>query len=49
MFAGLDEATSIDEIQIFVAQSKIIVYEVETMLSGIKMVMKQSLGIFYLC
>ena len=29
VFADLDEATGIDGIQMFVAQSKIIVYEVE--------------------
>ena len=44
IFAGLDEATDIDAVQMFVAQTKIIVYEIETMLAGIKLVMSQSLG-----
>ena len=45
IFAGLDEATGADELQLFAAQSKIIIYEIETMLSGIKLVLQQSLGI----
>ena len=44
IFAGLDEATDIDAVQTFVAQTKTIVYEIETMLAGIKLVMSQSLG-----
>ena len=44
IFAGQDEATDIDDVHMFVAQTKIIVYEIETMLAGIKLVMSQSLG-----
>lgn len=44
VFAGLDEATGADELHLFAAQSKIIVHEIETMLSGIKIVLQQSLG-----
>ena len=44
IFAGLDEATDAEAVHMFAAQSKIIVYEIETMLGGIKQVLTQSLG-----
>ena len=44
IFAGLDEATDAEKIHLFAVNAKLIVYEIETMLAGIKLVMKRSLG-----
>ena len=52
----MDEATDAEKIHLFAVNAKLIIYEIETMLAGIKLVMKRSLGKFlinyelkYLC